>query len=260
MNTHLDVNDFFHKSTVASFWSTTHLKADHLDFKKLYFNVFINSITNLILATHKYHKFVLKNYKKVEEKLKFKMVATDLIVHVSVAHILQSCVLFDELKEFLNSSLNKIKLIFSIDFKLYNKMIRFKKYFIQLENFCILGEMNFIQNNVTDIITNNELEKKYKDWDEINKLKNKYILRVKRKQFCDKYKLKHIDCSKHDIKKFMKDINDVYKNNLKNITKNNDDNKIFIKEEGDKDITNINDNISIKQEEDIDIVKEEIEF
>ncbi|OQS53379.1 hypothetical protein EHP00_2531 [Ecytonucleospora hepatopenaei] len=259
MNNHLDVNDFFHKSTVASFWSTTHHKVDHLNFKKLYFNVFINSITNLILAAHKYHKFALENYKKVEEKLKFKMVATDIILHVSVAHILQSFVLFDEFKEFLSTSLDKIKLIFSIDFTLYNKMIKFKKYFKELENLCIMEEMDFIQNIATDNVTANELEKIYKDWDEINKLKNKYILRVKRKQFCDKYKLKYIDCSKHEIKKFMQDVNDMYKNNLKNITKSNDDNKIFIKEESDVNITNINENISIKQEVDIDIVKEELD-
>ncbi|OQS54956.1 hypothetical protein EHP00_1285 [Ecytonucleospora hepatopenaei] len=59
----------------------------------------------------------------------------------------------------------------------------------------------------------------------------------------------------------MKDVNDVYKNNLKNITKSNDDinfSTIFIKEESDKDITNINDN-KIKQEVNNDIVKEELE-
>ncbi|OQS53510.1 hypothetical protein EHP00_1841 [Ecytonucleospora hepatopenaei] len=260
MNSNLNINDFFHKSTITSFCKTTRLKMTFLDYRKLYFNVFLNSITNLILAAHKYHKFMIANYKDFNEKLKFKMIVTDMYMHVSVAHIIQGFTIIDEFQNLLNMYEDNVKSIFSIDFKLYNKMIRFKKYFIQLENFCILGEMNFIQNNVTDIITNNELEKKYKDWDEINKLKNKYILRVKRKQFCDKYKLKHIDCINYEIKKFMKDVNDVYKNNLKNITKNNDDNKIFLKEESNNDITNVDENISIKQEVDIDIVKEELDY
>ncbi|OQS54064.1 hypothetical protein EHP00_2223 [Ecytonucleospora hepatopenaei] len=83
--------------------------------------------------------------------------------------------------------------------------------------------MDFSQNNVTkivrNIVTKNELTIMYKDWNENNIFKNKDTLRVKRKSFCDKYKLKHIEYTINDIKKFMKDVNDVYKNNLKKYNK-----------------------------------------
>ncbi|OQS53751.1 hypothetical protein EHP00_2318 [Ecytonucleospora hepatopenaei] len=247
MNTNLNIDDFFHESTVYNFCKTTRLRMDFLEYRKLYFNVFFNSITNLILAAHKYHKFILVNYKDFNEKLKFKMMVTDMYMHVSVAHIIQGFTIIDEFQKLLNVYTDNVKAIFSIDFVLYNKMIRFKKYFTELKNLCILEEMDFSQNNVTkivrNIVTKNELTIMYKDWNENNIFKNKDTLRVKRKSFCDKYKLKHIEYTINDIKKFMKDVNDVYKNNLKNITKNNDDNntnKLFLMEENDKYITNIN--------------------
>ncbi|OQS54964.1 hypothetical protein EHP00_2707 [Ecytonucleospora hepatopenaei] len=208
---------------------------------------------------------MIANYKDFNEKLKFKMMLTDMYMHVSVAHIIQAFTIIDEFQNLLNMYTDNVKAIFSIDYTLYNKMIRFKKHFIQLENFCILEDMDFSQNNVTNnvtnIVTKNELAIIYKDWDENNIFKNKNTLRVKRKLFCAKYNLKHIAYTDNEIKKFMKDVNDVYKNNLKNVTKsnkNNDDNKIFIKEENNSNITNINEN-KIKQEVNIDIVKEELE-
>ncbi|OQS54182.1 hypothetical protein EHP00_2245 [Ecytonucleospora hepatopenaei] len=167
------------------------------------------------------------------------MMVTDMYMHVSVAHIIQGFTIIDEFQNLLNMYEDNVKAIFSIDFVLYNKMIRFKKYFTELKNFCILEEMDFSHNNVTRNVTKNELEKIYKDWDEINKLKNKYTLRVKRTHFCDIYNLRHIEYTKHEIKQFMKDVNDVYRNNLKNITKSNDDNKIFLKEESEKASTKI---------------------
>ncbi|OQS54957.1 hypothetical protein EHP00_2716 [Ecytonucleospora hepatopenaei] len=77
---------------------------------------FLNSITNLILGAHKYHKFVLTNYKNIERSLKFKMMVTDIYMHVSVAHIIQGFTIIDEFQNLLSINIDNIKTIFSIDF------------------------------------------------------------------------------------------------------------------------------------------------
>lgn len=166
MNSNLNINDFFHESIVYKFYKNKSIEINSIDYKNLYFNVLLNSITNLILDAHKYHKLMLNNYKNTKESLKFKMMLTDLYIHVTVAHIIQVFTLIDEFQNLLNIYTDNIKVTFSIDFTLYNKMIKFKKYFIKLEKYCILYEMNFSKNSVTKNITNNitknELESIYK--------------------------------------------------------------------------------------------------
>ncbi|OQS55352.1 hypothetical protein EHP00_1659 [Ecytonucleospora hepatopenaei] len=224
MLTNLNINNFFHESTIFTYWKNSNIRADLLEYRNLYFSIYLNSITNLIVAAHKYHKFVIINYKKVGENLKYKMMVTDLYMHVIVAHIIQGFTLTDEFKELLETSLDNVKIIFSIDFSFYNKMIGFKKYFNRLKNLSILKKTSFCQNNVTL----NELESIYKDWDEINKYKKKCTFRIRRDHFYGKHKLKHIECTKQDIKSFMLDVNVKYINNLKPFK---DFNKIYDKKE-----------------------------
>ncbi|OQS54014.1 hypothetical protein EHP00_2251 [Ecytonucleospora hepatopenaei] len=72
INGNLKINTFLDKSSIARCYRNLHLKVTKQLLDDLDVNVTLNSSTNLILCAHKFHNFMLINYKKMENSLKLK--------------------------------------------------------------------------------------------------------------------------------------------------------------------------------------------
>ncbi|OQS54015.1 hypothetical protein EHP00_504 [Ecytonucleospora hepatopenaei] len=160
------------------------------------------------------------------------MMVVDLYLHLLVAHMIQNTALIKEFKENLKNSFFKFYIIFSIDFEIYNKMIDFRKYFLETKHLCILEKMPIIHNS-----TKEKLQKIYDDWDEKHTYKTSNNFPIKGLQFFDKILIKYVKCDKNDVKLFIKEVNEVFKLNYEKFKQEGKNNLEISKEqENEEDI------------------------
>ncbi|OQS54016.1 hypothetical protein EHP00_503 [Ecytonucleospora hepatopenaei] len=190
-NPMVQINHIFDESIRCSVNKKRIKKTTVHSFASFNFNVLLNSLTNLILGAHKYHKLCVAYHKNLPLHIKQNVCFIDYFLHQLIAHILESLSLIEELKEFYHSEFSKFKVLFSIDFIKYNKFMKMKKYFTNLENVCVLSYFPFTQEeNVANVI-----EEVYKDWESTCYLREKGSVSEGKIHFFDVNSCKCLDFS-----------------------------------------------------------------